>query len=42
MTLLDWKKVPCIPPIYDNYKFVTGFKKKCQPFLKTMYFMEKY
>ena len=29
MTLLDWKKVPCIPPIDDNYKFATGFKKKC-------------
>ena len=31
-TLLNGKKVPCVPPIYDNKRYVTDFKEKCQLF----------
>ena len=31
-TLLNGKKVPCVPPIYDNNRYVTDFKEKCQLF----------
>ena len=31
-TLLNGKKVLCVPPIYDNNKYVTDFKEKCQLF----------
>ena len=32
-TLLNEKKVPCVPPIYDNNRYVTHFKEKCQLFI---------
>ena len=38
-TLLNVKKVPCIPPIYDNNRYVTDFKEKCQLF--NSYFSEQ-
>ena len=31
-TLLNGKKVPCVNPIYDNNRYVTDFKEKCQLF----------
>ena len=31
-TLLNGKKVPCVPPSYNNNRYVTYFKKKCQLF----------
>ena len=37
-TLLNGKKVPCVPPIYDNNN-VTDFKEKCQLF--NSYFSEQ-
>ena len=33
------KKVPCIPPIYDNNRYVTDLKEKCQLF--NSYFSEQ-
>ena len=39
-TLLNGKKVPCIPPIYDNNRYVTDFKEKSQLF--NSYFSEQY
>ena len=39
-TLLNGKKVPCVPPIYDNNRYVTDFKEKCQLF--NSYFSEQY
>ena len=46
-TSLNGKKVPCVPPIYDNNRYVTDFKEKCQFFNfyfseRTMHFTEKY
>ena len=38
-TLLNGKKVPCVPPIYDNNRYVTDFKEKCQLF--NSYFSEQ-
>ena len=38
-TLLNGKKVPCIPPVYDNNRYVTDFKEKCQLF--NSYFSEQ-
>ena len=38
-TLLHGKKVPCIPLIYDNNRYVTDFKEKCQLF--NSYFSEQ-
>ena len=38
-TLLNGKKVPCIPPIYDNNRYVTDFEEKCQLF--NSYFSEQ-
>ena len=38
-TLLNEKKVPCVPPIYHNNRYVTDFKQKCQLF--TSYFSEQ-
>ena len=37
--MLNGKKVPCIPPIYDNNRYVTDIKKKCQLF--NSYFSEQ-
>ena len=37
--LLNGKKVPCIPPVYDNNRYVTDFKEKCQLF--NSYFSEQ-
>ena len=37
--MLNGKKVPCIPPIYDNNRYVTDFKEKCQLF--NSYFSEQ-
>ena len=34
-----WEKVPCAPPIYDNNRYVTDFKEKCQLF--NSYFSEQ-
>ena len=34
-----WEKVPCSPPILDNNRYVTDFKKKCQIF--NCYFSEQ-
>ena len=34
-----WEKVPCVPPIYDNNRYVTDFKEKCQFF--NSYFSEQ-
>ena len=31
-TLLKGKKVPCFPTVYDNNRYVTDFKEKCQFF----------
>ena len=33
------KKIPCVPTIYDNNRYVTDFKEKCQLF--NSYFSEK-
>ena len=33
------KKVPCVPPIYDNNRYATDFKEKCQ--LLNSYFSEQ-
>ena len=38
-TLLNGKKVPCVPPIYDNNRYVTDFKENCQLF--NSYFSEQ-
>ena len=38
-TLLNGKKVPCVPPIYDHNRYVTDFKGKCQFF--NSYFSEQ-
>ena len=38
-TLLNGKKVPCVPPIYDNNRYITDFKKKCQLF--NSYFLKQ-
>ena len=38
-TLLNGKKVPCVPPIYDNNRYDTDFKEKCQ--LLNSYFSEQ-
>ena len=38
-TLLNGKKVPCVPPIYDNNRYVSDFKEKCQLF--NSYFSEQ-
>ena len=38
-TLLNGKKVPCVPPIYDNNRYGTDFKEKCQLF--NSYFSEQ-
>ena len=38
-TLLNGKKVPCVPPIYDNNRYVTDVKEKCQ--LWFSYFSEQ-
>ena len=38
-TLLNGEKVPCIPPVYDNNRYVTDFKEKCQLF--NSYFSEQ-
>ena len=38
-TLLNGEKVPCAPPIYDNNRYVTDFKEKCQLF--NSYFSEQ-
>ena len=38
-TLQNGKKVPYIPPIYDNNRYVTDFKEKCQLF--NSYFSEQ-
>ena len=27
-TLLNGKKAPCVPPLYDNNRYVTDFKEK--------------
>ena len=37
--LLNGNKVPCVPPIYDNNRYVTDFKEKCQLF--NSYFSEQ-
>ena len=34
-----WEKVPCIPPSYNNNRYVTDFKEKCQIF--NSYFSEQ-
>ena len=31
-TLLNGKKVPCVPPVYENNRYATNFKEKCQLF----------
>ena len=31
-TFLNNKKIPCIPPIYHNSNYITGFKEKAQTF----------
>ena len=31
-TLLKGKKVPCVLTVYDNNRYVTDFKEKCQFF----------
>ena len=31
-TILNEKKVPCIPPIFHNNKYVTDFKEKSETF----------
>ena len=31
-TLLNNKKIPCIPPLFDKGKYVTDFKKKAELF----------
>ena len=36
---LSGKKTPCIPPIYNNDKFVSDIKKKCD--LLNSYFAEQ-
>ena len=38
-TLLNGKKVPCVPPTLDNNRYVTDFKEKCQ--LLNSYFSEQ-
>ena len=38
-TLLNEKKVPCVPPVYDHNRHVTYFKEKCQLF--NSYFPEQ-
>ena len=38
-TLLNGKKVPCVPPVYDNNRYVTDFKEKCHFF--NSYFSEQ-
>ena len=38
-TLLNGKKVACVPPIYDNNRYVTDVKDKCQ--LCYSYFSEQ-
>ena len=38
-TLLNGKKVPCVPPIYDNNRYFTDVKDKCQ--LCYSYFSEQ-
>ena len=38
-TLLNGKKVRCVPPIYDSNRYVTDFKEKCQLFIS--YFSEQ-
>ena len=30
--VLNNKKMPCIPPVYHNNKYITGFKEKAQIF----------
>ena len=32
-TFLNNKKIPCIPPIYHNNSYITGFKEKAQIFI---------
>ena len=32
-TLPNEKKIPCVPPVYDNNRYVTFFKEKCQFFI---------
>ena len=39
-TLLNGKKVLCVPPVHDNNRYVTDFKEKCQLF--NSYFSEQY
>ena len=44
-TLLNGKTIPCVPPIHDNNRCVTGFKEMSTfQFLlfRTMYYIEKY
>ena len=31
-TVLNNKKIPCIPPIYHNNNYITDFKEKAQIF----------
>ena len=38
-TLLNGKKVPWVPPIYKNNRYVTDFKEKCQ--FSNSYFSEQ-
>ena len=38
--LLNNKKIPCIPPILQNNKYVTDFKKKAKLF--NLFFAKKY
>ena len=35
----NWGKVPCVPPVYDNDRYVTDFKEKRQLF--NFYFPEQ-
>ena len=37
-TFLNDKKIPCIPPLFHENKFITNFKEKAElfiPFMKT-------
>ena len=34
-----WEKVPHVPPIYDNNRYATDFKERCQ--LSNSYFSEQ-